>query len=313
MSHFTVGVICEDPAELGRILEPFNECTEDAKYREFNSLETEYREKWEKESSRMVVMEDGTFKYPYDREFFVEVSKVQYDAYHNEKPDEYRTSWERGGEKYYRMEYGNRVVKEIPFKEQFPEFSDFMEDMGYSRDEEKGEYGYWYNPMAKWDWWQIGGRWTGMIKAKEGIVGEPSLVCPRTVESGYYDIAKLKDIDFSRDEKAYAQAIRFWEVYVEEGELKEGETKEMFDSFYKREYYLNRYGDKERYARERSEFNTFAVVTPDGKWHEQGSMGWFGVSSETHEEARDWHDSWYDNFIKDADKELWLCIIDCHI
>ena len=29
-------------------------------------------------------------------------------------------------------------------------------------------------------------------------------------------------------------------------------------------------------------------MTPDGEWHEQGEMGWWGLSSETDEEALGW-------------------------
>jgi len=31
---------------------------------------------------------------------------------------------------------------------------------------------YWENPNAKWDWYVLGGRWSGMIKLKKGKSGE---------------------------------------------------------------------------------------------------------------------------------------------
>lgn len=37
---------------------------------------------------------------------------------------------------------------------------------GYSIDKETGKYGYWENPNAKWDWWQIGGRYAGLLPIK---------------------------------------------------------------------------------------------------------------------------------------------------
>jgi hypothetical protein len=39
------------------------------------------------------------------------------------------------------------------------------------------------NADKKWDWWQVGGRWTGFLKLKpgrEGVTGEPGLMTPLT-------------------------------------------------------------------------------------------------------------------------------------
>jgi hypothetical protein len=52
-----------------------------------------------------------------------------------------------------------------------------------------------YNPDSKWDWYQLGGRWSGMIKLKGeavGVVGEPSLV---TENEPGIDQAKKGDIE----------------------------------------------------------------------------------------------------------------------
>lgn len=41
------------------------------------------------------------------------------------------------------------------------------------------EYGYWENPNAKWDWYQLGGRWCGFFKLKspnmKKKLGEPGV------------------------------------------------------------------------------------------------------------------------------------------
>lgn len=29
-------------------------------------------------------------------------------------------------------------------------------------------YGYWYNPNAKWDWWEVGGRWNNKLTIADG-------------------------------------------------------------------------------------------------------------------------------------------------
>ena len=33
-------------------------------------------------------------------------------------------------------------------------------------------------------------------------------------------------------------------------------------------------------------FSTWVVLTPDGKWHEPGQMGWFGCSSASEEDEK---------------------------
>ena len=46
------------------------------------------------------------------------------------------------------------------------------------------------------------------------------------------------------------------------------------------------------------------MVTPDGEWHETGSMGWWGLSSETHEEAVSWEEGFYERFLATADPRM---------
>jgi len=60
--------------------------------------------------------------------------------------------------------------------------------------DEKGLF-YWstYNKQSKWDWWEIGGRWSGMLKlkdGKEGIEGEAGIF---DNETGI-DCAFVKDL-----------------------------------------------------------------------------------------------------------------------
>lgn len=67
----------------------------------------------------------------------------------------------------------------------------------------KDENGKWqeystYNPDSKWDWYVLGGRWTGFFKLKDGAqdqVGQPGVMC-EPGEPGHVDAALKKDIDF---------------------------------------------------------------------------------------------------------------------
>ena len=97
-------------------------------------------------------------------------------------------------------------------------------------------------------------------------------------------------------------------------ELKPYEKFMSEDNFFKKEYLEQLYPDEKTYIQQNTEFSTFAVVTPDGEWHEPGHMGWFGCSSETPEESIAWHEDYFENFIKPAIENNWyLTLIDCHI
>ena len=152
-----------------------------------------------------------------------------------------------------------------------------------------------YNPQSTWDWWTVGGRWSGMLRLKNGS----------TVDS-----ARIGDIDFALDEKAYRCCLRFWDVVVEHQPQIEGED---FFNIYKESYYREFFGDRETYARQQAQFSTYAVVTPDGVWHGKGKMGWWAMSSETAEEARDWEEHYKERFIDAFDEDMILTIVDCHI
>ena len=128
------------------------------------------------------------------------------------------------------------------------------------------------------------------------------------------DIAKVKDIDFSIDEDEYKKVIRFWELHVEKQVPQDEEESEMIKFvFYNPQYYINKYQNKEQYAKLTCEFSTYAVITPDGVWHEKGKMGWFGMNSATPEQEREFELSYKEKFLDTANPEWTLAIVDCHI
>ena len=152
-----------------------------------------------------------------------------------------------------------------------------------------------YNPNSKWDRYVVGGRWSNMLKTKDGE---------------YVDECLVKDLDLTPNKDGYNAAIRFWELVVEDRPLKDGEEKPF--NMYKKEYYIERYGTKENYARIESQFSTYAVVIPDGEWYEPGKMGWFGISCASPEKHREWDEN-YHKFLEEADPNWIITIVDCHI
>lgn len=173
------------------------------------------------------------------------------------------------------------------------ELMEFYEDEECDVDERTGKRGYWQNPNAKWDWWVIGGRFSGLLKMKRS-----RQTC---------DTAEMRDVSTEIDERVYRTALNEFNRYL---------AGEKVDSFYltayKREYVIDRYGSAEFYARQRADFWFRAVVTPDGEWHEVGEMGWWGISFETGEQFRDWVEHFHERFV-DPYLDCIATVVDCHI
>jgi hypothetical protein len=298
MSHFSVAVFTEEGGKtVEELLAPYQEnnmgdCPEE--YLEFIDVEDRELDSYKNEEIDMVKCPDGKLLYPWDERF--KKNGI------NEVP-----------------EGGYKKVK-AKFTEIYPSFDEYMEEYcGFSKDPRKNRYGYWENPNAKWDWYQVGGRWSGLLKLKAtaatGSYGTRSWTNKEEIiPENRVDSAKIKDIDFSVDGKEYKKLIRFWELKVDGDAPRNEKEKELLKwDIYKREYYVDKYASKEEYARIESSFATYAVITPDGKWHEKGKMGWFGFGSESDEEDKHWNKSFKEIFIDTADPEWTLSIVDCHI
>ena len=152
------------------------------------------------------------------------------------------------------------------------------------------------NDYAKWDYWVEGGRWEGFLKLKGS--------------NKHVSSAKIKDVDFSPDERVYKESLRFWDLVVENKPLEPGEEEPF--NIYKPEYYHAFYNDREDYARRQAQFYTAAVITPDGLWNAPGEYGWFGSTTKTPESARNWHENYFKDFIE-GNEDLYITIVDCHI
>jgi hypothetical protein len=178
-----------------------------------------------------------------------------------------------------------------------------------------------YNPDSKWDWYQIGGRWAGLLTVKKGTPHENGEKSWTWDEKNPYestgdiikcDSARIKDLVFLDKEKDAQRARRFWELHVEGAEPQNDEERDMLKwAWYKKEYYIETYKDKETYVRCESAFSTYAAITKDGKWHAKGKMGWFGMSSD--EDVIAWHDGYQKLIFDDAEEDDYITIVDCHI
>ena len=164
------------------------------------------------------------------------------------------------------------------------EYMEFYKDEDCEVDEITGEKGFWQNPNAKWDYWCEGGRFEKYAIETIGFVS-----------------GRVCDIKFDKEKEAKA-AEKWWNDNIDEN----GNAKTFIAA-------LERNGlDRDKYIESKSHVSFRAVVTPDGEWHEVGTMGWFGMSSETEDELYDWNINFEERFIKPYE-DYTITIVDCHI
>lgn len=303
MSHFAVAVISDGTKKVSELLAPYQEnnmgdCPKE--FLEFHNVEEEYREDYENGSTEYVLMPDGRRLLPTDEEFRIEGVRGCYGSDTHRVPDHLER-------------------KRIPYKETFATFDDFMRDwFGYEKDPEKGAYGYWENPNRKWDGWMCGGRWRAQVRAtcgdcapypRGGICDEVTWEDATDYPPGRFDQAKLGDMIWERDEEAAKRADEEWRVKVDGEEIEGVEAPWRWSTG----YFVNQYGSREGYVLCESTMWWRAVITPDGKWHEVGEMGWWGVSSESDGAIVEWAKGFKERFIDPYPAEYQLTVVDCHI
>ena len=272
MSHFVVGVIRDLKTDqtVDELLEPYMENsagTPDYRYMEFYDVEEECRLNYGTDTIDMLRSPDDKIIFSWSKE-----------APKTHAGDELPEGW---------------VNIKMPAKVMYPTMKDYIENFcGYTKDPVEDKYGYWQNPNAKWDWYEIGGRW-----------------------DGYFDganIINVKDYDTAIDIEVYNARYKEWKEW--EGG-KEFSIDENFDfAFYNPEYLKSFYKNAETYARVKATPWMRAIITPDGEWHEVGEMGWWGYSDETGDDMLDWVDHFAERFIlpySNGDYEI--TAVDCHI
>lgn len=333
MSHFSVLVRIPARAEEAELeawvesaLAPYDENPdEDAddpkKYFSFVDDEDEYRKKYENDKTTRIRLADGALVSDYDKQFRnPEYSPFKFDA----KVEEY-------------IYPGDSVKLELPLKEVFATFEQYMDEYcGYKeRDARHRRYGHWSNPDAKWDWWEIGGRFQNRLRVKGSEAG--------------VNYCRGSSLDLERYAKENQTKIReFFEKYEQ---LSSGaETTEPFEGtretglkvglidcvdqsqltgneWRKNEWPANpanprtepRYdvfkepNDASKKAVEAlySGIGGWAVLGADG-WKQCGNMGWWGMSDANESSVVKFaaeREAW----LQSGDPEDWIVIVDCHV
>jgi len=212
---------------------------------------------------------------------------------------------------------------------------EFVEDYhGYKRDKH-GNWGYYESPNAKWDWYQVGGRWAGSFLLKpdgEGRRGERSLLDngPEIPENRV-DQACKRDIDWDQmAEHRVQNAKKNWIKAHEE--IAAAEKEEIDPSIIKGDdiakiirarkvanvkspmfgYDIRDDDTMESYvARAAASAGAPFAILHDGKWIEKGQMGWWGMASNEKDET-EWGPQ-FQAFLEQLPEDTMLTMVDCHI
>lgn len=357
MSHFTVLVVGPDVA---RQLQPFHEfeCTgTDDEFVQDIDKTAEEREEFEGATRSMVRLADGREVSRYDDVCYRQPTAEEDAA--RMVFDRGKKVWElpAGAEEfeqpfasfadYLRYSHNDGLI--VPHGQQ-PDLAD-RHKYGYALQDEAGEIVKVVrrtNPNKKWDWWLVGGRWTGFFKLKPGaagLLGEGGtfhrLGMAETPKGNVADSARKGDIDIEgmRDDAGAKAGEKYDRVHaviagrdwlswdhMRDVEHK-GDIKAARAAYHAQPVVadLNKADilgwseSLERYRVTREEFviqarasaiATFAVLK-DGQWFERGSMGWWGCVSDEKDEG-----AWAREFgalIDSLPDDTLLTVVDCHI
>lgn len=200
------------------------------------------------------------------------------------------------------------------------------------------------NPNKKWDWWALGGRWTGYFPLKPNAVefdiGKPGLGTT-VAQDGYADSCRRGDIDVERArndaEKKADELFSKWEAcflehgkprawsefmaQIHAGTLKIGEARTAYHGQPAiRESYKTLWDcpvdamgfDRAAFIqRRRNQALVPFAVLKDGKWYERGEMGWWGVVHDE-KDADEWCRQ-FSQLLDDLPPDVLMTAIDCHI
>lgn len=225
------------------------------------------------------------------------------------------------------------ALPSYPLRKLFPTAETFMtEYWGCVAEEGTGRYGYYFNPSAEWDWWQIGGRWPFRFLVKNdcdmAVAGELSCLFKEPPKcdapEGYRWVAGARKCDvawdvmrdFIRDK--CTEQFRQYEEWYKAGEIpKEMATRAVLtedgivsrgDYLYRKgetlEDHLNSLGLSEQHQ---YHIGTCACVDADG-WRDNGWL----TSDSSEDETQAWYKAVSEFIAKQPDDTL-LVSVDCHI
>lgn len=183
------------------------------------------------------------------------------------------------------------------------------------------------NPNARWDWYQVGGRYSGRLRTHDGRIVDSARFgdLDWTGMRRHYELeARLRYSRFHQithglsfeswaqvqarlGEDIGASRTAYWNQPLmvalrEDQDFSFIDDAELIELMGPKEDYICRQGARR--------VTTFALVK-DRQWYERGSMGWFGNVHGGITEA-EWQAK-YAELLSDVDPDTLVTMVDCHI
>lgn len=208
------------------------------------------------------------------------------------------------------------------------------------------------NPQAKWDWWQIGGRWGGYFPYKpehahdvlrtQRSWSSPSDIPPMHCDGGPKRALNLAALQEAKADTARAKYAEWhalvdgtpealpWPAFADNVSEGNGYTIEQARQEYRAQprvqayqqtdfrWYddpISEFGVPEELYVERARSQAipgFATLTLDGRWLAPGRMGWFAATDAT-DSTRAGYAEVANAYIDSLDDDVVLVAVDCHI
>lgn len=194
-----------------------------------------------------------------------------------------------------------------------------------------------YNPKSRWDWYQLGGRWENMLPSKSKAGGVNVLrksdldldnARDKAIMEANQTYDKFEQLKAGRDPgPSFDDIVAGVDPSVPERDkydfarmsyndnpvVKEAQSE--FGLYFTSPHEYFKIGEGGRYAfveeAAKSFMDTFAVLTPEGNWLEEGHMLMFGVAVDKMD-AEDWNETFWQQ-VNDAAEDAWFLVYDVHI
>lgn len=242
-----------------------------------------------------------------------------------DRRDEYQASEDKEGKSFQQWLTENYGTPVVPFGES-PDLSE-KHKYGYAILDAKGEVEKVVkrtNPNKRWDWWSVGGRWSGLLKLRDGSKADSAL--KRDV-----DFAGMRDEVGEKAAKRYdavAKAIagRHFDTWPEARAKFPGDIEAARNFYWKQPVVIDtqkldecRFDGPDEFRTPREDYiararrcagETFAVLK-DEQWYERGKMGWWAMVSDEMDEG-EWSRR-FSELVDSLPDDAILTVVDCHI
>ena len=174
---------------------------------------------------------------------------------------------------------------------------------------EPEEIGENYNPKAKWDWYEVWGRWSGELIVKQGVKPEGIKFTPFNsdefreimIKENRANTALMKDIDMDKMKESVIKETE--KIY---DDIKNNAPYIIFNPNFisntERDY-VNNHTKEEFVEKYYPGIFNFSAIVKDWIWHENHSE---------HGDYEDWNKQ-VEKLISNLHPDTRLTVIDCHI